>query len=123
MTYTRATVEICSVPSGEAPLWVRESWVGLRLPTVLQDGAVVHAKTFGVLSGPRGRLAEWWGVIRGRSVGESGFVVPVLQALELLAKSSPEAAMWWRQNAQHLLQPTACFLFEASCGKVCEDAA
>lgn len=46
MAYRRAIVEIRSVPHGEAPLWVREKWVGLRLPTVLDDDQLASARTF-----------------------------------------------------------------------------
>jgi hypothetical protein len=122
MGYNRAIVEIRSVPRGEAPLWVREKWVGLRLPTVLKAGSPVPARTFGVLSTPRGRVRQLWALARGKSERESGFVVPVLSALEALEAASPEAAAWWRENAAHLVQQGACFLFEASCAQVCEDA-
>ena len=123
MRYTQAIVEIRSVPHGEAPLWVREKWVGLRLPTVLQEGSLVSARTFGVLSGPRSTLAQLWALAIGRTKRESGFVVPVLPALHALEEFSPEAAAWWRENASHMVQPKACFLFEASCGRICGDAA
>ena len=123
MKYIQAIVEIRSTPHGEAPLWVREKWIGLKLPTVLQEGSLVSARTFGVLSGPRTWLARFWAFACGRTKRESGFVVPVLPALHALEKCSPEAASWWRENASHLMQPNACFLFEASCGRVCEDSA
>jgi len=122
MGYVQAVVEIRSVPHGEAPLWVREGWVGLKLPTVLQDDALVSAHTFGVLSAPRGRIRQLWALFRGRSKRESGYPAPVMPALFALEASCPEAAEWWRQHAPHLLHPKACFLFEASCGRVCEDA-
>ena len=123
MGYIQVIVEIRSVPHGEAPLWVREKWVGLRLPTVLQENALISARTFGVLSGPRTWLTQFWALTCGRTKRESGFVVPVLPALHALEESSPEAAAWWRENASHLVQPKACFLFEASCGRVYENAA
>ena len=123
MKYIQAIVEIRSVPHGEAPLWVREKWVGLKLPTVLQEGSLVNARTFGVLSGPRSWLAQFWALACGRAKRESGFVVPVLTALHALEECSPEAAAWWRENASHLVQPKVCFLFEASCGRVYGDAA
>ena len=122
MGYVQAVVEIKSVPHGEAPLWVREKWVGLKLPTVLREDSLVSAHTFGVLSAPRGRIRQLWALFRGRSKRESGYPVPVLPALVALEASSPDAAQWWRENAPHLVHPKACFLFEASCGQVCEDA-
>ena len=49
------TVRIVAVPPGEAPLWVREQWVGLDLPVARYSG---HRKFLGlgVLSMPR----SWW---------------------------------------------------------------
>lgn len=122
MGYVQAIVEIRSVPHGEAPLWVRERWVGLRLPSVLQDDALVSTHTFGVLSGPHGRIRQLWALLRGRAKRESGYPVPVLRALAALEASSPEAATWWRENARHLMHPKAVFLFEATCGHVIEHA-
>lgn len=105
MTYQQATVEIRSVPHGEAPFRVREKWVGLKLPTVLQEGSPVSARTFGVLSGPRTWLAQFRAFVCGRTKREFGFVVPVLPAMHALEKCSPKAASWWRENASHLMQP------------------
>jgi hypothetical protein len=44
--YTRTTtqsVRIIAVPPGEAPLWVREKWVGLTLPLTRFDSARLGA--------------------------------------------------------------------------------
>ena len=122
MSVIPATFEIRSVPHGEAPLWVRAKWVGLKLPTVLQDGTLFTSHTFGVITAPRGRLREIWALFQGKAKRESGFPVLVLSALQALETSSPEAANWWRQHTAHLVRPGACFMFEASCGRVCEDA-
>jgi hypothetical protein len=54
MPADQPTVEIVFPPAGEAPLWVREKWVGLRLPVVLREAKPVRALTAGVLTGPRG---------------------------------------------------------------------
>ena len=122
MNFTRATVRIESVPLGEAPLWVREKWVGLTLPTVLKDDELIQTRTFGVLSAPRSRIAQAWALLCGRAKHVSSYVVPVQPALQALEAASPEAAAWWRQNARHVLRPKACFVFEASCGRICENA-
>ena len=123
MSHTSAIVRIQSVPHGEAPLWVREKWVGLELPTVLRDGTLVASHTFGVLSGPQSNLRALWAMFRGQAKRESGFPVPVTAALQALEVASPEAAEWWRLNAAHLVNSRNCFVFEASCGQICEDAA
>jgi len=53
----RATgsVRIHSAPSGEAPLSIREQWVGLVVPLVGTDIAC-DLDTFGVVSGPKSFL-------------------------------------------------------------------
>ena len=50
-------VRITATPPGEAPLWVREKWVGLVLPLAPGGSAPGTYLTSGVLSGPQTRLA------------------------------------------------------------------
>jgi len=105
------------VPAGEAPLWVREKWVGLELPLAGGDKEPRDFYTSGVLSGPRNRLiAAWWGLL-GRLKPQSGYAVDVNGALAILEKSAPEAASWWRGNVPRLLVKKRKFLFHKS---VCE---
>ena len=54
----KGRIRIVAVPAGEAPQWVRETWVGIELPLALRQAHNVH--TFGVLSGPRSFLAALW---------------------------------------------------------------
>ena len=110
-------VRIIQVPPGEAPLWVREKWVGLVLPLAQRSINPLTRSTFGVLSGPRNFLAAVVGCFTGRYNRESGFVVSVLPALQVLELASPEAASWWRTNAPHLCKPWRRFMFHA---EVCE---
>jgi hypothetical protein len=44
-----------------------------------------------------------------------GFVVASLTAIEILEKSNPEAARWWRENAPHATRPQNKFLFAPDC--------
>jgi hypothetical protein len=60
------TVRIVAVPPGEAPLWVREKWVGLDLPVARYSGRGKFI-TLGVLSLPRSMLAQCLAVFRGRA--------------------------------------------------------
>jgi hypothetical protein len=53
----------------------------------------------------------------GRFDRTSGYVVPVLGALQVLETSSPEAATWWRTNTPHLCKSWRRFMFHA---RVCE---
>jgi hypothetical protein len=63
-------VLIVSVPPGEAPLWVREKWVGLELPA--RYSAPKTCLTFGALSGPPTLFGQLWAMLRGRAERVSG---------------------------------------------------
>jgi hypothetical protein len=113
---TKPSVRIIAIPPGEAPLWVREKWVGLELPLTRW----VSSRTFvgfGALSGPRTCLAQLWAHVQGRSVRINGFPVDASRAVDILNRSSPEAAGWWRENAAELILPKRYLIFHA---EVCE---
>jgi hypothetical protein len=105
-----STIRITAVPPGEAPLWVREKWVGLELPAVGYS-APKGFFAYRVLSSPHSMLAQWWGVVRGRAERISGYAVEAGSAIDVLATSSPEAAAWWRENAPHVIGPRRQLLF------------
>jgi hypothetical protein len=122
MKTARHYIRIVRVPPGEAPLWVREKWVGLALP--LADGGRGPREVFtsGVLTGPRNRLiAIWWGLL-GRLPRKSGYAVDVREALGILDRTAPDAASWWRKNVprlrarkrKFLFQPSACEMVDAT---------
>ncbi|MES3031380.1 MAG: hypothetical protein V4697_03125 [Patescibacteria group bacterium] len=82
-------IRITKVPDGEAPLEVREAWVGLTLPC-------------GPYLGFSG-VGEERGVLTGESVGcptcgRYGFSVPQDEAIAILEKAKPEAALWWKKH-------------------------
>ena len=103
-------VRIVAVPPGEAPFWVRQKWVGLDLPVVRYSA---HRKffSFGVLSYPRSWLAQWAAIFHGRAQGDAGYAVEAAPAVEVLARVSPEAAAWWRENVPHLIAPNCYLVF------------
>ncbi len=82
---TTGRIKFVNAPRGQAPLWVREAWVGLTVPC------------YPFISVPSG------GGLRGV---ENGEVVPsyecalVLQkeAIDVLEQHNVTAAQWWRQN-------------------------
>jgi hypothetical protein len=76
------TFVVESTPLGEAPAWVRESWVGLTLPFV--DIALCG---IGVLSGT---VTDDPPILSYR--------VPEADAISLLQVKSPTAAQWWREH-------------------------
>lgn len=99
-------------------MWVRQKWVGLELPLAQAEANPLRLYTGGVLSGPK---AWWQGIFAwlfGRLQAESGFLVAVVPALEVLEKVSPDAAAWWRENASYLVSPNRMFLFSAEACRV-----
>src|SRR5258707_291127 len=103
-------VTIVHRPIGEAPDWVRDAWIGLRLPV-----ADLKRKNFvgvGVISGPHNFFLQVWRNVRGRTVRISGYSVNAKAAVDLLSEANPSAAEWWRQNASKLLDGRRNFVFD-----------
>ncbi len=73
------------MPSGEAPLNIREAWVGLVLPCDPYLGYSDGGFERGVLS-------------KAATRNRSGFSVPQDQAIAILEKEKPEAAAWWKDQ-------------------------
>jgi hypothetical protein len=110
VTKTNPTVRIIAVPPGEAPLWVREKWVGLDLP-LARHSSGKKFRTFGALSGPHTFLAQLWAIVRGRAASTVGHPVDAAGALEILEIASPEAAAWWRENTPQFIAPKRYLIF------------
>lgn len=110
-------IRILNVPPGEAPLWVRQKWVGLELPLTYGDRGRSEAYTSGVLSGPRNRVIALLWRLLGKLDRKSGYAVNAHDALSILEQTAPEAATWWRQNVPRVLARDRKFLFDPS---VCE---
>ena len=110
-------IRIRSVPPGEAPLWVREKWVGLVLPLATPKNKPVMALTSGVLSGPPNDFVALWRGLLGRLQRQSGYAVYADTALTILERTAPDAAAWWRENVPRARSRERKFLFHAS---VCE---
>jgi len=85
-------IRIIAIPPGEAPQWVREQWVGLELPLAQRSRRARSRRVFGVLTGPRGLLARWLAILSGPASRETGYAVPILDAVAMLERKSPEAA-------------------------------
>jgi hypothetical protein len=77
-------IEIVSRPAGQAPEWVRDAWIGLKLPVVPSK----PGPTEGVLGGP------------GSPENFSGFHVNTRVAMAILEKSNPQAYEWWEDHLQ-----------------------
>jgi hypothetical protein len=109
-------IRITRPPLGEAPLWVREAWVGLELP--LARPILRKWYSVGVLTGAKSRLGQIWGIITGRIEKTSGYPVIAKEAVDLLAAKNEAAVAWWRQNAVHLLNGRALFIFDVGACEV-----
>lgn len=108
-----ASIRIINVPPGEAPLAIRQAWVGLELPLRRKRPGRYFAA--GVLSGPRS-VGETLKCLLGfRYRIHSGYVVPTLPAVELLERSNPAAARWWRDNAPHAVRAGRFLVFPTEC--------
>jgi len=81
-------IRIVSVPPGEAPLWVREKWVGLQLPLVPGKAKPGSFRTSGVLTGPRNSLSRIWRLIAGQMPRQTGYAVDVDAALQVLDETA-----------------------------------
>lgn len=106
-------IQIISTPGGEAPLAIRQAWVGLVLP--FEGEGPIRIRTQGVLTGASNRLGTIVQLLLGRLPTIEGYRVNAATAVELLAREHPQAADWWRSHVAHLLHGQRCFVFEAPC--------
>lgn len=77
-------IKVVAVPDGEAPLEIREQWVGI---TLLATGKV-----------PPDYVGA--GVLSGKPVSYpiGGYYIRTPVALQVLEQKNPEAAQWLRDN-------------------------
>lgn len=118
MNSDRRFVRILALPPGDAPEWVRESWVGLDLPLSSRRGASRVAATVGVLTGPRNALGQLFAPLLGKTTRQRGYAVKVSEAIVILQVAHPDAAEWWRTNTPHLFRRSTSFLFAESVCKL-----
>lgn len=111
MNEHHGAVEIVATPAGEAPLWVREAWIGLILP-MAPGGDKRRRSSFGVLSAPRTRVGALLGTLFNTRWVD-GYVVPSAEAIRLLAMRNPGAANWWRTHTGFADCERAAFIFDA----------
>lgn len=110
---------IVAAPAGEAPQWVREAWVGLTLP--LKETGLRTLPSIGVLSGPKSELGWLWASLTGARITTTGYLTRAAKAIEILSRTRPDAAEWWRDHAPKFLREEAEFLFEAPACERVED--
>jgi len=120
MASSQLYLYVTFVPPGEAPAWVREKWVGLRLPLAQRSPIAGRYRGAGVLTSPRGLIARLMALLLGRVPYHDGYLVDALTAVAILAEADPKAAAWWRENVPHLMRRNRRFLFQKGVGHVGE---
>jgi hypothetical protein len=95
----RMKIKIIAIPPGQAPEWVRQAWIGLKLSAV-----------------PSTATGRQIGVRGGRPENLGGYEVYGNEAIELLKKKNPEAAQWWKDNLPGITSVKLVFKKE-----VCEE--
>lgn len=103
-------IRIVKRPAGEAPEWVRDAWIGVRLPT--KRDRPRDRIGLGVLSGPHGHFQQLLFWLRGKTFRVTGYAVNALEAVELLSVKNAEAAEWWRSNCPRLLDGHRNLVFQ-----------
>jgi hypothetical protein len=110
-------IKIVAAPQGPNPLWVREAWIGLYLPVL--EGHHQPQRYF-VLPDRAGYQAVGWkGYVfsllcwlTGQMRVTEGYPVPSARAIEILAISRADAALWWKENAPTMLRAGMVFIFD-----------
>lgn len=105
-------IEIIATPQGEAPLWVREAWIGMVLP-LAGEQSYGEWRVVGVLTGPRTCLGLVFSRLRGRTRLQTGYLVWSGEAICLLERHHPEAARWWRMHTSYATPGAPGFIFDA----------
>ena len=113
-----AAIKIISTPPGEAPLHIREAWVGLVLPLAVPSVRSVWI-VGGVLTGPKTLWRQRLHLFLGRGRRHAGYVVNLAAAVTLLERVNPSAAAWWRENTGEMIAQNRNVVFFA---EVCEEA-
>jgi len=88
-----AKIKIIAVPPGQAPLWVRQKWVGMTLPVVEN----LPADTVEM------------GVLGGKPENSGGYPVETVVAIQGLEKKSLKAANWWKSHVNPACMPWLSF--------------
>lgn len=94
-------MRITSAPTGQAPLEIREKWIGVEI-------------SFLDIGMPTGSIR---GVLNGEKVKpHRAFTVDQVEALTALREKSPEAADWWQEMGFPV--EGAQFTFNIECAEV-----
>lgn len=113
-------VRIVQTPPGEAPIEIREAWVGLVLPLLPDEVGPRQVWTQGVLTGPRTFLGYLFARLFGRFKIVNGFCVDAAGAVQVLAQHDIRAATWWNTHVPASVQPGRALIFHAEACQLVE---
>ena len=111
-------IRIVATPPGQAPLWVREKWVGLELPLAPGTERHGHFLSSGVLDGSPTFLGFLGRLFRGRVSVSKGFAVEIGSAITILENKHPDAANWWKANTPDAIRAGRKLLFQTEVCKL-----
>lgn len=98
-----ARIRIVRRPEGEPPEHVRDAWIGLVLPTLVDEP----------FADPSSR-----GAVSHRITPMTGILVSSREAIAALeAAGQTEAVAWWRQNTEHPCDHIQ-LMFNVSCYEI-----
>lgn len=96
--------KITQIPPGEAPLEIRQAWVGVCVPVIKRTERPIKLPVIGVISGERFGYTQ-------------GYQVPRDLAVANLEKHAPKAAEWWRKKRYTAdSSETTYLVFPEDCG-------
>ena len=96
-------IKIVKVPSGSAPEWVRQAWVGLILPCYPIMGLPDNGE-------PEKDIRDGHS-IKYNGLNRRSISVPQTEALRILSKAKLGAATWWKSQGFPKQTPNDCFSF------------
>jgi hypothetical protein len=108
-------IEIHSTLQGKNPLWVREAWVGLQLPSL--DEIPIKVPVADV-----GNRPSFGALFRSLKDGSAdpikerfGYSVNAKIAVGIVSFTNEDAARWWLENVPQMMRQDMPLLFETAC--------
>jgi hypothetical protein len=120
------SILITSTPPGEAPLEIREAWVGVKLEiSGDNDSSPQQYDVIGIRTRVDGVKWKLRNLLRRQHPNQevwTGYAVELMPAIWALEKAGRnDAAIWWVKNVPHLLRPEQTFIFPSSSCRFLEE--
>jgi len=119
------SILITSTPPGEAPLEIREAWVGVKLEVAGSNVSPQQYDVIGIrskLGGLKWRLRCLLSLPHPNQEVWTGYAVELMPAVWALENAGRvDAALWWAKNVPQLLRPGQTVIFPASSCRLVEE--